>query len=195
MVRAWGLHQFRNTLSFYNPICSTGTEFRHTSSWMSVCEITSIRHRSLNFWRTNSMWSMKMDPKQTTQTRGWNPVSKSLNKHGLWKWIAVKTRLQSRERRKTSGPDYTTRWQQDVSFFLFASASSVLLSLSFQYALSASLWLNLFSSFSLSTSVFSGACPGVLIIPQAGSVALADSSINRGKNRRLLGLARHGLWW
>lgn len=147
MVRAWGLHRFRTTLSFYNPICSTGTEVRHTSSWMSVCEITAIRHRSLNFWRTDPTRSMKMDPKQTTQTRGWNPVSKSLNKHGLWKWIAVKTRLQSRERRKTSGPDYTTRWQQDVSFFLFASASSVLLSLSFQYALSASLWLNPFSSF------------------------------------------------
>lgn len=52
-----------------------------------------------------------------------------------------------------------------------------------------------FFLFSLSTSVFSGACPGVLIIPQASSVALADSSINRGKKRQLSGLARHGLWW
>ena len=71
---------------------------------------------------------MKKGPKQT-QTRGWNPVSKSLNKHAargnesLWKIC-----LQWRERWKTSGPDCTSHWQQDVSSPHLVSAASVPLS-------------------------------------------------------------------
>lgn len=68
-----------------------GRRVRHTSSWMTVWELRAIRHTD----------RQSDAPKQTTRQRQEGEVLclKSFGKHVLWKWIDVKIRLQSRERR------------------------------------------------------------------------------------------------
>lgn len=140
---------------------------------MFVCDLRAIRHTDL--WialEKNSVWGIKKR-KQTTEAKRWNPVSKSLNKHWLWKWIPAKMCRKSRERRETSGPDYSTRWQQDVSSLRLVSASSDLLylpiqdTLHFSQHLSVAVFFLFFfaSALSFSVSVFSGSWPGLLLIP------------------------------
>lgn len=146
------------------------------SAWKTLCPLSRrdcVTHRSdiqVAEWMSENSEPLetqisaqtqceasKWTRNKTTQTRGWNPVSKSLNKH--WKWIGVKIRPRSRERRKTSGPDYTTRWQQDVSSPLFVSTSSALLYQPVQHALrfSQHRFVSVFS-LSFSVLVFSGCC-------------------------------------
>lgn len=146
------------------------------SAWKTLCPLSRrdcVTHRSdiqVAEWMSENSEPLetqisaqtqckasKWTRNKTTQTRGWNPVSTSLNKH--WKWIWVKIRPRSRERRKTSGPDYTTRWQQDVSSPLFVSSSSALLYQPVQHALrfSQHRFVSVFS-LSFSVLVFSGCC-------------------------------------
>lgn len=133
--------------------CITHRSDIQVAEWMSENSEPLETQISAQTQSEASKWTRN----KTTKTRGWNPVSKSLNKH--WKWIGVKIRPRSRERRKTSGPDYTTRWQQDVSSPLFVSTSSALLYQPVQHALrfSRHRFVSVFS-LSFSVLVFSGCC-------------------------------------
>lgn len=167
--------------SVWKPLCYTiPSALRADRSETQVAECLSENSKPLDAQISESpphklnVRHQNGPKKKTTETRGWNPVSKSLNKQGLWKWIAVKIRLWSRECRKTSGPDYTTRWQQDVSSPLFVSASSVLLYLLFSYALRLSQHHSVFFSFSPSLSV--SASSALLADVSAHPSALSASS-------------------